>query len=622
MGPKRGHLTTALPRQLREELGLPDRYAGKRRRQQQKQSLSRKERRKQERDLRKKKQKQRQFQRAPSSDEEDVSDDELEGFDGDEEEEEIPEDAATSSDESDEQDEPKEKKSSSKSRKIPKHVQEQLAQDDAEIAMLEKKLGIKGRKKLPKIFEEEGLAELLGDLGADSEEEETRKRKREDNEWLQRKRRKAQGTASEDEESEEDDMFEDEDELDDLDGIEEDEGDEDLEDDEIIEGDEDDEDGVDDEDEEDGEEDEDEDEDFSGFDDEDDEEDDEEDSRKEQPKKRENPYVAPVSSSNRPKYVPPSLRAPDPDSEEQVRLRRQAQGALNKLSESNLISILGEVEKLYREYPRQNVTSTLATLLLNLVMDRVSLQDTFVILHAGFIAAIYKVIGMDFGAEIVQRLVESFDKIAADEQAKEGKQNLNLMSLLSQLYNFHVVGSNLVFDYIRLFLQEINETNTELLLKIIRSTYFWMKHFFFLIPMLTFCRLWPSTPSGRPICSQRHRAPDPTCRRSRWRRRAVRANKIYDRNHHGPEEQPPQDGHRRIWPSGRTYRQDAQDPGVTQQSVNSPSYGTATCLARGYSQCGQAGQMVACRGELARRPARSGAPGTCQRSFRSTIKDR
>lgn len=86
---------------------------------------------------------------------------------------------------------------------------------------------------------------------------------------------------------------------------------------------------------------------------------------------------------------------------------------------------------------------------------------------------------MDFGAEIVQRLVESFDKIAADEQAKEGKQNLNLMSLLSQLYNFHVVGSNLVFDYIRLFLQEINETNTELLLKIIRSTYFWMKHFFF-----------------------------------------------------------------------------------------------------------------------------------------------
>lgn len=471
MGPRRGHVTTALPRQLREELGLPDRYGERKlRRQQQTQSLSRKERRKAERDLKKKKQKQRQFQRHPSSEEEDISDDEVEGFEDDEEE--LPEDAesASSSEEPDEQDEPKKQQP----RKIPKHVQEQLAQDDAEIAMLEKKLGIKGRKKLPKIFEEEGLAELLGDLGEDSEEDETRKRKRDDDEWLQRKRRKAQGVASEDDESEEDEMLGSEDELGDLDGIEEDEEDEDLEDDEIMEGDEDEEEvGEEDEDGEDGEEEEEEEEDgeFSGFDEDDEDDEEDEDSRKEQPKKKENPYVAPVSSSNRPKYVPPSLRAPDPDSEEQVRLRRQAQGALNKLSESNLISILGEVEKLYREYPRQSVTSTLATLLLNLVMDRVSLQDTFVILHAGFIAAIYKVIGMDFGAEIVQRLVENFDKIAADEQAKEGKQNLNLMSLLSQLYNFHVVGSNLVFDYIRLFLQEINETNTELLLKIIRSMY-------------------------------------------------------------------------------------------------------------------------------------------------------
>ena len=434
--------------------------------------------------MKKKKQKQRQFQRHPSSEEEDISDDEVEGFEDDEEE--LPEDAesASSSEEPDEQDEPKKQQP----RKIPKHVQEQLAQDDAEIAMLEKKLGIKGRKKLPKIFEEEGLAELLGDLGEDSEEDETRKRKRDDDEWLQRKRRKAQGVASEDDESEEDEMLGSEDELGDLDGIEEDEEDEDLEDDEIMEGDEDEEEvGEEDEDGEDGEEEEEEEEDgeFSGFDEDDEDDEEDEDSRKEQPKKKENPYVAPVSSSNRPKYVPPSLRAPDPDSEEQVRLRRQAQGALNKLSESNLISILGEVEKLYREYPRQSVTSTLATLLLNLVMDRVSLQDTFVILHAGFIAAIYKVIGMDFGAEIVQRLVENFDKIAADEQAKEGKQNLNLMSLLSQLYNFHVVGSNLVFDYIRLFLQEIdaealgedrgaglhNETTTELLLNIIRRMY-------------------------------------------------------------------------------------------------------------------------------------------------------
>ncbi|KAL4960663.1 uncharacterized protein BDV14DRAFT_182179 [Aspergillus stella-maris] len=78
--------------------------------------------------------------------------------------------------------------------------------------------------------------------------------------------------------------------------------------------------------------------------------------------------------------------------------------------------------------------------------------------------------GMDFGAEIVQKIVETFDA-GGDERGKfEGKEMINLISLLSQLYNFHVVGSTLVFDYIRLFLQDINEDNTELLLKVIRNS--------------------------------------------------------------------------------------------------------------------------------------------------------
>src|SRR5204863_4573906 len=76
-------------------------------------------------------------------------------------------------------------------------VRDRLAQDDAEIEGLEKALGIKGKKKLPKSFLDDGLDELLGDLGSDSGSE-ARKRKREGTEWLQRKRRKAQGWESDD----------------------------------------------------------------------------------------------------------------------------------------------------------------------------------------------------------------------------------------------------------------------------------------------------------------------------------------------------------------------------------------------------------------------------------------
>jgi nucleolar MIF4G domain-containing protein 1 len=202
-------------------------------------------------------------------------------------------------------------------------------------------------------------------------------------------------------------------------------------------------------------------------------EEDEDEKEPVQKKTRENPYVAPVTkSTSTSKYIPPSMRAAaEGSSEADVRLRRQAQGLLNKLSEANLISILNDVEKLYRENPRQSVTSTLTSLLLTLVADPSPLQDTFIILHAGFIAGLYKVLGMDFGAIIIQTLVQIFDQSADERGPFTGKEQLNLMSFLAQLYNFHVIGSNLVFDYIRLFLQEITETNTELLLRIIRSKF-------------------------------------------------------------------------------------------------------------------------------------------------------
>ncbi|KAK2759872.1 suppressor of glycerol defect [Arachnomyces sp. PD_36] len=324
-----------------------------------------------------------------------------------------------------------------KASKMSKGVKDKLAEDDAEIAALEKALGIKGKKKLPKAFQDDGLDELLGEAGSDSGAE-SKKRKREGAEWLQSKRRKAQGLEVEDTDEEDSDMGS------------EDEAMEFLDEDEDAEN-------FDEDDEEDGEDNE-----FEGFD---------EEKGSTGPKVRENPYVAPVPVTDRPKYIPPSLRAPAAsESESLIRLRRQAQGLLNKLSEANLISILGEVEKLYRDYPRQSVTSTFTTLLLGLVCDRSSLNDTFIVLHAGFIAAIYKIMGMDFGAELVQKIVETFDQCGDDTRAFEGKETLNLVSLIAQLYSFQVIGSGLMFDYIRMFLGEINEANTELLLKIIRSS--------------------------------------------------------------------------------------------------------------------------------------------------------
>lgn len=327
---------------------------------------------------------------------------------------------------------------------------DRAAQDDAEISTLEKRLGIKKRKRSSV---DDGLEDILDGLDAD-EEDSGVKRKSEAQEWLERKRRKAVGLESEEESgSDLDDGFdlEDGEEYDlgasDLSDGSENEGSESFS--EDISGEEDNLDGC---------------EDFEGF--------ESEDERKPQPtrKVRENPYVAPVTSDTptTAKYVPPSLRkAQASEGQSTERLKRQIQGHLNKLSEANLISILGEVEKIYQSNPRQDVTTVLIDLLLTLFCNKSSLQNTFVILHAAFAAAIYKVIGVDFGADLLSQLLDRFEQHHASDSP--GKESLNLISLLSNLFTFHVVSSTIIFDYIRILLSNLTENNTELLLRLIRD---------------------------------------------------------------------------------------------------------------------------------------------------------
>lgn len=327
-----------------------------------------------------------------------------------------------------------------------KAFKDRAAQDDAEISSLEKKLGLKS-KKLPKSFTDDGLGDLLEGLDSDTE---SKKRKRDGKEWLRRKRRRAE--VGDEESEEEEDMLEkrgansslDES----YDGVSgEEEGD-------VLESDEDvDESGS------------------EVIDLEDFGSDDETESTRKPPKRRENPYVAPVAANtSTAKYVLPSRRkTPDTDTEALQRLRRQMQGHLNKLSEANIVTILSEIEKIYQSHARQDVTSTFTDLLLALFCDRSALQSTFVILYAAFIAAAYKIIGTDFGAEVVSKLVERLDEYYPTFGSTTGKEAVNLISLISHLYTFHVIGSRLVFDYVRLLLEEMSEANTELLLRVVRD---------------------------------------------------------------------------------------------------------------------------------------------------------
>ena len=332
--------------------------------------------------------------------------------------------------------------------KVSRATQERLAADDAEIAALEKALGVRGKKQVPKSFKDDGLDSLLegiDDAVSSSDDRQGKRKRCEEEAWLERKRQKSQAESKAQYPVKQSQGFENgsiaDSEAESFSG-EEDSIDSSFPEDNMT---------------------------ISKLDE------DFNDQCERQPResKRENPYIAPIFSSafaSQTKYNPPLTHKDSIPSVEFTHLRRRIQGLINRLSEANLTSILGDIEKIYADHPRQHVTGTLLDTLMRLLASPDVLQDTFIILHAGLMVALYKVVGTDFGAQAIQRIDEIFaGKYAVDGgDLQSGKTLNNLLSLLAVLYNFHAVNSRLIYDYIRLFLEEICEINTELLLKVVR----------------------------------------------------------------------------------------------------------------------------------------------------------
>lgn len=203
------------------------------------------------------------------------------------------------------------------------------------------------------------------------------------------------------------------------------------------------------------------------------------------PRVKENPYVAPVDNNNKDndtedegdgapkKYIPPALRRKlalesSETSPEVMALRKSIKGPLNKLSEANINSIVNEISSLYLSNPRHLVSENLTSIVLESILQQGRLLDTFVYLHATLVVAIYRLQGVEFGALFIQTLIEKFDSYYG--QPTKGKEISNIVSLLSAVYTFQLVSSKLIYDIIKFLINDLNETNAELLLRIIRNS--------------------------------------------------------------------------------------------------------------------------------------------------------
>ncbi|KAI0250232.1 hypothetical protein BJV78DRAFT_1275847 [Lactifluus subvellereus] len=199
------------------------------------------------------------------------------------------------------------------------------------------------------------------------------------------------------------------------------------------------------------------------------------------------------------RYIPPHLREEPSDpsrTESNVKLTRQLKGSLNKLSEQNIATILDNIEALYREHRRHDVTLAITSFVIESISAHSALLDSYVVLHAALISSLHRIVGVEFGrgplfagccdqlslgaAFFVQNVVSSYEhhysalnSATADGAVGEtsGKECSNLIVLLSELYNFQVISCVLIYDIIgELLSTELTELIVELLLKLLRNS--------------------------------------------------------------------------------------------------------------------------------------------------------
>lgn len=189
---------------------------------------------------------------------------------------------------------------------------------------------------------------------------------------------------------------------------------------------------------------------------------------------KENPFVAPSQGDEEPsRYIPPALRRKmalesGTVSAEVLALQRSIKGSVNKLSEGNINSIVNDINTLYMNNPRHIVNETLTNTIIESIVLQGRLIETFVYLQSCLVTAIYRLQGTEFGAHFIQTLIEKFDQSYQNPNAT--KETSNLISLLSTIYTFQLVSSKLIYDIIKLLLNEFNEQNAEILLRLIRNS--------------------------------------------------------------------------------------------------------------------------------------------------------
>ncbi|KAG0143427.1 hypothetical protein CROQUDRAFT_48804, partial [Cronartium quercuum f. sp. fusiforme G11] len=195
-----------------------------------------------------------------------------------------------------------------------------------------------------------------------------------------------------------------------------------------------------------------------------------------------------ASTSAPTRYIPPHLRQKEVSSNDSTtnlkpqldpRLRRQLMGILNRVSPTTIPTCLESLSGLYRSHPRAIVTEGLIEVILELIGSHDELGASLAVTYSALIAAICRggieVSGVEIGwapnfiSSLSLRLCTIYQK-SDSNSFNSGKTGINLLGFISHLYFFQVIGCPLVYDIVRLLINEgLNEARVEGLLVLLKN---------------------------------------------------------------------------------------------------------------------------------------------------------
>ncbi|KAL6525554.1 hypothetical protein OROHE_015861 [Orobanche hederae] len=172
------------------------------------------------------------------------------------------------------------------------------------------------------------------------------------------------------------------------------------------------------------------------------------------------------SNVNTGKYIAPHLRSHGGnESSEYAQLRKRVRGLLNRLSETNVESITGEIYNLFPSVGRTVGSQIVCEEVVASCSGGPRGNEQYAAIFAAFVGGLACLVGMEFGAKLLARLAKCFE----DEYLKEDNLSLrNLTLLLSYLYVFGICSSELIYDFLVMLGKRLTEVNVSTVLTVLQ----------------------------------------------------------------------------------------------------------------------------------------------------------